>query len=246
MTRDEAIQKAMKLLKLANSDNVHEAALAAQRAQEILLRYEINMAMLDENSVDPLDEEDIVDFQSKGAPLDVLGQRKARWKTYLADTVAKANQCEIYTSGPKIALVGRPSNADTVRYVYAALVREVEQLADKAAKGCGRTWANNYRLGVVDAIAKKFAELSKTVADDLRKEAGDNSTALVKVNNAIAIIEKRQVEVKVWIKKNLKLKNTYARSNYDPEARNQGRADGANININRGRAGLGSGTKQIS
>ncbi len=245
MTREEAIAKAMKLLKLANSDNVHEAALAAQRAQEILLRYEISAAMLEENAVDPLDEEDIVDFQSKGAPLDDLGQRKARWKTYLADTVAKANQCEIYTIGPKIALVGRPSNADTVRYMYAALSREVEQLATKASKGCGRTWANNYRLGVVDAIAKLMAELNKTVAESVRKEAGDNSMALVKVNNALATIEKRQAEVKGWVKKNLKLKLTYSRSSYDAEARNQGRADGANININRGRAGLGAGQKQI-
>jgi len=46
MTYDEAIQKAAKLLRLANSSNPHEAALAAARAQEIMDRYQIDHASI--------------------------------------------------------------------------------------------------------------------------------------------------------------------------------------------------------
>lgn len=244
MTREEAIAKAVKLLNLAKSDNVHEATLAAQRAQEILLRFDISMAMLDEQGTEP--QEDVEDFSAKGAPLDKGERKLARWKTYLAGVIAKANQCQTYLRGPSIALVGRASNADTVRYMYAALGREVEQLAKKAGKGCGRTWANNYRLGVVDAIRIKLEEMNKKVIEEVRNEANANGMGLVKVDTALATIDRRNKDVTDWMKKNLKLHKIHTKVNHDAVARGQGQKDGANININRGRASLGAGLKGIA
>ena len=46
MTREQAIDRAKKLMSLGNSDNPHEAALAVSRAQELLSRHAIEMADL--------------------------------------------------------------------------------------------------------------------------------------------------------------------------------------------------------
>ncbi len=46
MTREEAIEKARKLMALGDSENEHESALAMARAQALLERFEIELADL--------------------------------------------------------------------------------------------------------------------------------------------------------------------------------------------------------
>jgi hypothetical protein len=235
------IEKVRKLLRLAESPNANEAAAAAAKAQELIDQHNLSAALLalDAGAAEP--DEEIEDFTHKGAPLDdqpILH----RWRSYLASTIARANSCRIYMRGGEIALVGRPSDAETVRYLFGYLAREVDRLCDQDGKGCGRTWRNNYRLGVVDTIARKLREQrDKFEAEQRKLAAASGSTALVRVNQALVRVEQRGGDVERWMKKNLKL---YARSGssvrFNSSAREAGRAAGRSIAINRSRGALGA------
>jgi hypothetical protein len=178
----------------------------------------------------------------------------ARWKGSLAMVLAKANACQVYMSGsgsfksyrPAIAIVGRPSDADKVRYLYAYLVRETERLCEREGRGCGRTWRNNFRYGVVEAIGEALKASKQRAADELRREAGADLFALVKVDRALTRVEKRAVDVERWVKQNLKLRTTRAYSRGNASARAAGRRAGKEINLNSARGSLTSGSKSLT
>jgi hypothetical protein len=251
MTRDEALRKVASLLKLANSNNANEAALAAQRAQEIMAKFKLDAALLDAGpSAEP--DEPIVDFARKGAPLHESA-RKSGWRVRLAFFVAKANGCVIYLSTGRgqsaIQIVGRPSDADTVRYLFAYLANETDRLAEREARGCGRTWANNFRLGVVDTIGTKLGEAQKAVNEAARSEAtnANNPNALVRVNTAIERVAAKQSAVQQWMDTNMKMGKARASSaQYDGSARAAGQAAGREISVGGRSAGaLAGGARML-
>lgn len=256
MTREEAIQKAIKLLRLSESSNANEAALAATRAQEILDRYEIDRAALELTGAAPEEpEEPISDFGAKGAYLDDdESARYPRWKLSLAGSVARANGCMVYlahvgyTRGPSawrttakhnLGIVGRPADVEKVRYIFAYLVAETDRLTDRDGTGCGKTWRNNYRLGVVDALRAALAASAKRAADAARADVVGNSQALMVVEQAIAKREMRNRKLDIWVKANMRLHNVAGgRIGHDCDARDQGRQAGKEIRLNAARGAL--------
>lgn len=244
MTVEHIVSKVQKLLRLAGANNSpEEAASAAAKAQEMIDQHNLTDAMLalDGATVD----EDVANFEEADAPLD---QQKTQqtWRVRLASILAKMNGCRIYLHGYNIALVGRPSDAETVRYLYAYLTRETEQLAESHGKGMGRTWRNNFRLGVVDTITRKLHEQHRTFETTARATAG---TALVRVNQALAVIEKRGETVDLFMQKTLKLRkggpiSSHAQGNN--QARERGRQAGQSISVgSRSRGGLVSAVKAL-
>lgn len=240
------LDKVRKLLRLSQSSNANEAALAAAKAQELIDRHQLATALLALDDAAPtkgLDDEPIADFTD--APLDTPRQLD-RWRGVLASTIGGANACKIYSSGSNLMIIGRPSDAETVRYLYGWLSREVERLATEQGSGKGRTWRNNFRLGVVDTIARKVTAQHEAFQKAVRAEA-DTSQALVRVNQGLTRIVERKLEVVRWAKENVKL---YARSasagRYDSSARSAGRKAGESINIAGGRRGLVSGARKLS
>lgn len=250
MTDDVVLQKVQKLLRLATSSNANEAGLAAAKAQELIDKHNLSAALLALDAAEPtkgLDDEPIIDFEKAGAPLDSQ-KRLDRWRGSLASVIARQNGCRIYFSGSDIALVGRPSDAETVRYLYAYLSREVERLTTAQGAGMGRTWRNNFRLGVVDTIAAKLHEQRRAFESQARKEAREEgSTALVRVDRALARIDKRGHDVADWIKGNLKLySGGSSSSTYNHNARQQGRKAGQSISVGGTHRSLTSAAKKLS
>lgn len=268
MTREEAIKRAMKLLKLSESSNVHEAALAAQRAQELLNRFGITQEIVDAEKGGPREKVEEIEQQE----VERGGAVMPQWKAYLANTLAKANQCRTHTMNSNvhrngafersasIVIVGRASDAATVRYMYQAMCHEVEKLTKRetaahiassfltaaALAGRSRTWANNFRLGVVDAIRVKLEDAARRTREEMRQEVSSNSTALVKVDTAIARIEAKDNAVVEWRKQNLKLHTTKSTATYDPNARQRGQIAGASLNVGgAARGSLGSSAKRV-
>jgi hypothetical protein len=253
MTRDEAIEKAKKLLRLAESDNVHEAALAAQRAQEILDRYELTATVLDQEEV-----ESIEDFSVKGAFLDrCKGKQLATWKSYLSAVIAKANGCRTFVrweqnylnrqANATLHIVGRPSDAEKVRYLYRFLAAEVERLCQRDGKGCGKTWRNQFRLGVVDTVKTRLYEGQQATVAAMRTEYAANPQALVKLDVAVAKLDGRLSAVDDWMQANLTMKpRTAPRFFADPGARNRGRKAGKEIQISGAKGMLQSAKRMFS
>jgi len=254
MNQEDAIRKAMACLRLAKSSNQAEAALAAAKAQEIMERFKLNIDDLDfdANQVKE-NNEPIKDFNDD--PLENTGDADRKWSLRLASTVARNNLCRVYYSNMgsceernksyRISIVGRPSDVSTVRYIYSYLKGEVARLMNENCKGNSRSYKVNYCFGVVDAIDAKLHEQKNKTQSEVKAEHANNPLALVRVNNAIARMEKQDAEVAVWMKSNLHLRKSSGsgmpNSATRMTARAHGQRDGKNVRFTSAKAGLGRG-----
>jgi Protein of unknown function (DUF2786) len=247
---NKILDRVRKLLELAKSDNINEASNAAAAAQELMTRHAIGEAMLD---VKP-------DADEKAEPIqhDLLhatgGLQLPSWKGVLGTVLCEVNGCMCFRTGGNLNVIGRPSDAATVRYLFAYIAHEVDRLAELAASergNPGRTWLNNFRLGAVTEVNRRLRQAHKDTRAAMRKEADASDTlgtgaALVRINNALAKLDAHQEAVAEYGKRRLKLrKGSRSQSRFDESARDAGREAGASIDLSRGsRPGLGSGTRR--
>lgn len=253
-TNAETLEKIKKLLRLAQSDNEHEAALAAAKAQELMDRHQIEQAMLSLDGVaEEEDEEDIVHFSDREDALDDFGSKTVTWKGSLGMNIAEHNACTVYYAshqvygGPetkRLVIVGRPTDVATVRYLYAYCVREIERFVLERGVGHGRTWYNNYRMGIVSAIGTTLRKQREAMRKGIQKEArARGGAAIVKVSSAIAKVDAKQRELETWVKRNLRLRHTSASYTSNRSAFDAGLKDGATINMSGGKS-LGAGARK--
>jgi hypothetical protein len=249
-TIDQVIDRVRKLLALSTSSNPHEAASAAARAQEILDRYELDRAMietspeLDEGEQEPVEDTrlggDLPLFEDKALPT---------WKSCLAREIAEANGCKVYASGQRgekaVAMIGRRSDMQKVRYLFGYLVTEVDRLARRDGKGMGRTWINSYRLGAVCTIKKALWEARATMKAEARAEAQGDSVALVRVDRALSLLDARLRDAKRFAEEHLNLKRQARPARRNAGAYECGQKAGREVSIGGARGALGSGKRQI-
>lgn len=245
MTHAEALQKAAKLLRLATSTNPHEAALAASRAQEIIDRHNLSNAALEGVGENQQSAEPIVDFSN-----DPIDNRPARWQVYLSVHLARANQCKSITCGGRLCMIGRPSDVSTIRYFYAMICRDIERITAASCTGTGRTYWNNFRLGMVETIGQRMkAQTAATVAAVRTEAQADiiNPHALAVTERSIAAVAARAMAVEAWTKQNLKLRAARSsRSTYDSGAREAGRIAGHHVRLGGSGQSIGSGRLAIT
>jgi hypothetical protein len=252
MTHEEAMDRVIKLLKLAKSDNPHEAALAAAKAQDIIDRYKLDVSSASAESSEADRPKEAI--QKFADPL-YVGSKASTWRIRLASALADANACRIYLQGGDIRLIGRPSDASALRYLFAYLCRETDKLTDRDAKGNGKTWVNNFRLGVIDTISRKLRESQRATREAVKREVEEKQaklfaavgeaafsagpSAIVRVNAAIARMEEDRKEVIDWEKANMsygRARSSNARHDYG--AREMGRRSGESIRIGGAKAAL--------
>lgn len=246
MTTESIISKVQKLLRLSTANNnAEEAASAAAKAQQLIDEHNLSAAMLALDSAEPtvsLDEP-IVNFND--APLH-RAERLSRWRSQLAMSIAKFNGCMIWRQRGDLKIIGRPTDAETVRYLFGWLEREVERLATDYGKGFGKSWRDNFRLGVVETIAAKLAQQHQTFTEQTQA-AAENPHALMRINQALASVADRTASVVRWQKANVKLRSGGAghRTQYDATARELGRQAGRSIRISGATHSLVSGAKSL-
>lgn len=175
--RQKIIDKIRKLLALSKSDNYHEAANAAGRAQALMEKYSIETAMLEEERAEkPADPIRGIIFQGKGGKL-------RTWVLNIAREVARANRLSIwYTSTNKMAVInaaGTPHNIEAAQVLLGWLIGEVDRLYKEErpagfTRGVGRSWANAFRLGAAKTIGQRLAESIKETRERMRAGVGFN------------------------------------------------------------------------
>ena len=250
----KVVSQIQKLLRLSQSNNPHESAVAMGKAQELMDRWKISSACLNEENNFSAPDETIEDFGKKGIYLE-QSENRSRWRMVLAVVLAEANQCKIYNMARRnqngrvtanIAIIGRKSDAEIVSYLFSYVVKEIDRLTLSQGKGLGKSWSNNFRLGCVDAISIKLKEQREALAKTMRAEVVNNSMALVRIDNALAKLDHRGREVEQYVKK-MRLKNSPSFvGRDDAHARAQGQRVGASINLNnRSTGSIGSGQKKI-
>jgi hypothetical protein len=128
--RDDSsiIEKIRKLLALSESANEHEAASAAAKASELLLKHELSaeQVRLATNT-----EDDEVTTQRFNW---ICTKQCRRWEAELAFSVSKHNFCTALVSPYRVTFIGRPTDIKVVHFMFEQLAIRLGVMAKKATK----------------------------------------------------------------------------------------------------------------
>lgn len=245
MADDKILDRVRKLLELASkNDNVAEATSAAARAQELMTRYAIGAEML--MTAGTVDEQIEADLLYAGA-------RVATWRDQLALPLCAANQCKVYRSNGALHIIGRASDAATVRYLFIYVANEIERLCKFEADmrgNPGNVWCSNFKMGAALEVGQRVREAAQAAQAAMRREADAGDTlgtgsAIVLVNGALAKLDARKQAVEEFGRKKLNLRaGKRSQSKVDDNARTAGQRAGKHIDLTNPKNALGAGTRK--
>jgi hypothetical protein len=151
---EDVLARVRKLLALATSPNVHEAASAAAAAQALIARHRLEGLLAAEQAVEA---EPITD--GRDAPLEVA-RRVRKWKVVLAAGLAEVNGCTAYTAevgdATHLLVAGRDEDRAAVAALWSWLVQRLEWLSATHGAGRSRDWHESFRIGAADAIVARL------------------------------------------------------------------------------------------
>ena len=206
MGKEKAIDKIMRLLELSKSENVHEASLAAMRAQELMERHKLHISDIEADNGD--DQEGWKPGPINEYSLE-LGKVAHRWAINLLSTIAYVNQCSMCfyrarqrdrfrgdagdpNRPARALLLGREEDIRTVLYMYRYLFVEITRLCEKEhakAKRQGqktnRSWTNSFRIGAVVEISGRLKEARTKTRNEAREAVSSDSTSLMRVDQLV-------------------------------------------------------------
>ena len=162
MTKEEVIAKVQKLLRLSQSPNENEAALAAAKAKEFLSQY--NLTEIDIN-----EETGKVEFVKEfSVQILVLNE----WVDRLSEAVARTYNCRVFVifankeihgdEGTFLVFMGEEANAKIACYMLAYLIKTVDRLAEDAynEKGLENMWKEMPQDGTWHEVRDFFGILN--------------------------------------------------------------------------------------
>jgi hypothetical protein len=253
MVNDKIIDKIQKLLRLAESADVHEAAAAAAQAQRLMEQHRIDQAMLGLDK-DAVEGDDVAEYDDDRALFHA--PRLPTWRTRLAAAVARVNACQTFRSTSWhddegryvkcIGIVGTADNVATVRYLFKYLAGEIDRLCRREAAGRGRTWANSFRLGAVQEVRRKLNEAKARVRAEMWDVARmDGTTAIMRLGDAVTQLDEQYKRVSAYID-NMDLRAARKdRADRDWRAFAQGRHAARDIDVDSPSRRLVSGANQV-
>lgn len=241
-TPTQVLDKIARLLRLAENDGatVHEAAVAAATAARLMAEHRLERA-----DVEAPDGSELIEDQDE--PLFTMG-RRVPWISGLANGISRSQGCRTYLrrSARKgrqrvdLAVVGRRADVEAVRYLFAYLHREIERIADLAAKSgeidADRVSKNSFRCGTAAVVIYRLNQ-ARLEAEGAFAAARGREQA----SRAIVCVDAREAAVEAWMRERLKLRDTRSsRSVGRRDAYDAGKQAGARIEIRRGIEGDGA------
>ncbi len=168
--RDAArLRKIKRLLALAESPNEHEAQAALAKANELLLRYNLDMAAAD-------------DAHERRYCVRTLGEvtmRRSRVQKLLGVIISKHFFCEAIwvpsycphtgREGRVLEILGSPDNVALAAYTYEELLRTAEQLWKKH-KRAGGVRGDRGRRRYIEGVLFGFDEKLERERERMREE----------------------------------------------------------------------------
>lgn len=236
---NEAIlEKLEKLFNLSKSDNEHEAAVASQRAAELMARYQLAgvdvEAYLDKKNATPDPEQGRIDDASDQGP----NTRMQAWEGNLSAAVARAvgGRAIVWKLGGTaytITIIGPPGSVGAARYLFMALRREVDRLGrrEMRLRGESNAWRRAYCLGMVTRVGERM--------DEGRRAGFANA------GTAMVAVERMDAKIADMFNRLVTKKSAPAKLKR-PTALSSGYADGEFVDIgDTGRAKLDAAKKQL-
>jgi hypothetical protein len=157
MCKEDIIVKIQKLLALSQSSNEHEAALALENANKLLMKHNLEMS-----DVDGIRSDDMIKDSF------LSGGRIMNWKKTLLSSIAKLNNCDIVISSTRsrgyacrskseseLIILGKKGNVLVTKEMF----KYVEQAMERGIKRNKQLDKNSYHIGFTDAISKKVIHI---------------------------------------------------------------------------------------
>ena len=160
------MSRIQKLLRLSKSSNPHEAALAAEKAQELMFAYGLSLAQVEAAVEDG--PRFTLDQIGLGGSIGSIS-----WKRSLFVMVARACFCQaLWYPGTAIGMaVGRRHNVMLVEHLYEYLQRQIQRMAEadwkriRSPRFSGTTWKLNFCHGAVDIVAYRLMMKRQSLED---------------------------------------------------------------------------------
>lgn len=158
------LERIRKVQGYLQSDNPNEAAVAAAKLSELLIKYNVDLADIPE-SAKPNDP--FVNFAT-----DEDTRRLAEWRITLASAIAKANLCRVVISYSHLQWLGRQSNIEVAQYIYETCANDLQHICDGLWYAIrdllkndpdvklmhGKTWKSDFLMGAAKGVAQKLRE----------------------------------------------------------------------------------------
>lgn len=187
---DDIIEKVKKLLALSESSNINEATSAAQKAADLMMKYQIDIASLE----DVVEKEEVSTYTLEKSN----GKNKKTYKGVLAAGIADYFGCKVFWRNSDLEFIGRKSDLQATNYLYRAVLNQINELCEKLwikvgfhTGQHGKSWKNSFYLGITEEIQKKLKERKQSARTEFTQ---NNSRALVVINELeyqVAAVEYR-------------------------------------------------------
>lgn len=163
MDQDRIIERIRKLLRLSNSTNPHEAALAAERVQRMLSEYNLTLEAVAEGS-EELEKARQIDRKTR--------KDLEEWAHVLASRTASVFDCR-YFHNPntgETSFVGVGADPEVCGWMYGYLYKTLLRLASEHMRGPARRLRSakskrearkSFLFGAVSAISHRMTAQKK-------------------------------------------------------------------------------------
>lgn len=162
--RISLIEKVRKLFALSKSSNEHEAALAMEKARQIMVQHNIEEADLIDRQVEDIIEIDFALTNKFNAPATFLSY----WigQAYNVSPILMKDRTGFHQVAKKIRFIGAISDVAVATYIFAYMMSLVKIKADEyyieqrwnGRKATTKT-KNDFSLGFITAVCDKLKKL---------------------------------------------------------------------------------------
>lgn len=179
MADAKILDRLAKLMEMSERGTEHEAALAGERAAELMAKHQLTMHDVTNHVVGQstvaVEQGRVDDVES--AP---LGKRRELWQSVLLTGVVKSLGGRAWMNTARRSfsfyMIGPPGTVDAARYLYMALEKDIGRISRKEMKA--REESNSWRRAYARGMAMRVGDRMGAARATVMTSAG---TALVHV-----------------------------------------------------------------
>ena len=228
--REKITELIEKLLNLSKSSNENEASLALSKAQELLEKYNLTLADLQDRA----DTSPYLNMINIPVPLG-----NSQWKLTLTYRIAKLNFCSVVLEGTNCHVLGREENVYSVLAMASWLIAQLDSIAyletfTYSGPVQKLRWRNSFLVGAVNRVVDRLK-------DERSKRLNQNQ-------NLQALVISLGTELQVYIQKEYPRLSHKARTqtSLNRDGYNAGQAAGNRVSLYGSNSQLETGRLQLN
>jgi len=172
---EQLLLKIQKLLSLATSSNEHEAKLAAEKANELMIKHNINLSQLNSIAPDQYINEEVV--VGKSMPYEAHWVMQVLDAHFFVRCLFKASRKNAWLEKEKkwgtrpavVWFVGEKTNVQVAHYVFGFLVQKYKQLWKQfqAEHGMPHDSKGSYYRGLTSGLDSQLRRKRQSMEDEM-------------------------------------------------------------------------------